>query len=184
MCRLPGGPGRRSTENPQAARVRRTVPLAEYVVSRPPGFRTSNSRERNAGVQSSGLASGLKASRYTASTGAMGCQEAVASPRSISSAKVSLFCQRSNLSGVSFRLRRQVRKALVRSGLWQHQPAERPEGLPSAGQLAQHFSAEKGVEFDRDDFASVIPVIAMRRSPRVWWLRMRRSTMKFSWRYS
>lgn len=46
----------------------------------------------------------------------------------------------------------QCQKALVRSRLWQQESQERPEGLPSAGQLAQHFSAAQGVEFDGDSY--------------------------------
>ena len=46
----------------------------------------------------------------------------------------------------------QCQKALVRSKLWQQPSTERPAGLPSAGQLAKHFSAGHGVEFDGDSY--------------------------------
>jgi len=46
----------------------------------------------------------------------------------------------------------QCQKALARSGLWQQQSGGRPEGLPSAGELARHFSAGQGVDFDGDSY--------------------------------
>lgn len=46
----------------------------------------------------------------------------------------------------------QCQKALVRSKLWRQPTSERPAGLPTAGQLAQHFSAEHGVELDGDSY--------------------------------
>jgi hypothetical protein len=46
----------------------------------------------------------------------------------------------------------QCQKALARSQLWQQQSSERPAGLPTAGQLANHFSAGHGVEFDGDSY--------------------------------
>jgi PPOX class probable FMN-dependent enzyme len=42
----------------------------------------------------------------------------------------------------------QCQKALARSKLWNPESADRPEGLPTAGQLATHFSARHGIEFD------------------------------------
>ena len=46
----------------------------------------------------------------------------------------------------------QCQKALVRSGLWQTREPGRPEGVPTAGQLATHFSAQHGVEFDGEAY--------------------------------
>lgn len=42
----------------------------------------------------------------------------------------------------------QCQKALVRSGLWDPEARVEPGRLPSAGQMAQHFSASHGEEFD------------------------------------
>lgn len=46
----------------------------------------------------------------------------------------------------------QCQKALVRSKLWNPETADRPAGLPTAGQMAQHFSASHGVDFDGDSY--------------------------------
>ncbi len=42
----------------------------------------------------------------------------------------------------------QCQKALVRSGLWDPKKQVEAGQLPSAGELARHFSAEQGVELD------------------------------------
>lgn len=46
----------------------------------------------------------------------------------------------------------QCQKALARSRLWNPPSSERPAGLPTAGQLATHFSASHGVEFDGESY--------------------------------
>jgi uncharacterized protein len=46
----------------------------------------------------------------------------------------------------------QCQKALVRSRLWNPPSTGRPAGLPTAGQLAQHFSASHGVDFDAESY--------------------------------
>ena len=46
----------------------------------------------------------------------------------------------------------QCQKALKRSSLWRQQSQERPADLPTAGQLAMHFSAEHGVELDGERY--------------------------------
>jgi len=46
----------------------------------------------------------------------------------------------------------QCQKALVRSRLWNQETSDRPDGLPTAGQLATHFSARHGVDFDGDSY--------------------------------
>jgi hypothetical protein len=46
----------------------------------------------------------------------------------------------------------QFQKALVRSQLWNQPTTERPAGLPTAGQLVQHFSANHGVDIDADSY--------------------------------
>ncbi len=46
----------------------------------------------------------------------------------------------------------QCQKALARSRLWNPPSAERPQGLPTAGQMAKHFSAEHGVELDAESY--------------------------------
>jgi hypothetical protein len=51
---LPGGPGNRSTSNPTACIARRTLPLAEYVTSIPPGIRALYIFLKRSSSQSSG----------------------------------------------------------------------------------------------------------------------------------
>ena len=46
----------------------------------------------------------------------------------------------------------QCQKALVRSKLWDPGARVEPGKLPSAGQLARHFSAEHGIELDADGY--------------------------------
>ena len=46
----------------------------------------------------------------------------------------------------------QCQKALVRSNLWSSESLGRPEQLPTAGKLAQHFSAQHGAEFDAEAY--------------------------------
>lgn len=46
----------------------------------------------------------------------------------------------------------QCQKALVRSRLWDPNARVEPGVLPSAGQLARHFSADHGVELDAESY--------------------------------
>ncbi len=46
----------------------------------------------------------------------------------------------------------QCQKALVRSKLWNPESSARPEQLPTAGKLAQHFSAQHGSDFDAEAY--------------------------------
>jgi PPOX class probable FMN-dependent enzyme len=46
----------------------------------------------------------------------------------------------------------QCQKALVRSKLWNPESRDRPEHLPTAGKLAQHFSAQHGADFDAESY--------------------------------
>jgi hypothetical protein len=46
----------------------------------------------------------------------------------------------------------QCQKALLRSQLWNQPSTDRPAGLPTAGQMAQHFSAGHGVDFDGESY--------------------------------
>jgi len=46
----------------------------------------------------------------------------------------------------------QCQKALVRSKLWDPEARVEPGKLPSAGQLARHFSADHGVELDAESY--------------------------------
>ena len=46
----------------------------------------------------------------------------------------------------------QCQKALVRSKLWDPHSRVEPGQLPSAGELARHFSAEQGVELDAERY--------------------------------
>ena len=46
----------------------------------------------------------------------------------------------------------QFQKALLRSQLWNPPSTDRPEGVPTGGQMAQHFSAIHGVDFDGDSY--------------------------------
>jgi PPOX class probable FMN-dependent enzyme len=46
----------------------------------------------------------------------------------------------------------QFQRALVRSGLWSQAGAGRPAGLPTAGQLLQHFGARHGVDVDGERY--------------------------------
>lgn len=46
----------------------------------------------------------------------------------------------------------QSQKALVRSRLWQPAAHVQHQPLPSAGQMAQHFSASPGREFDAEAY--------------------------------
>ncbi len=46
----------------------------------------------------------------------------------------------------------QFQRALVRSRLWQQPGADRPAGLPTAGQLVQHFSASHGIDVDGESY--------------------------------
>jgi len=45
----------------------------------------------------------------------------------------------------------QCQKALLRSGLWEQASGARGD-LPTAGQLAKHFSARNGVDFDAESY--------------------------------
>ncbi len=55
----------------------------------------------------------------------------------------------------------QCQKALLRSKLWDPSARVEPDKLPSAGQLARHFSADHGVELDAEsydaDYAEHLP---------------------------
>ena len=46
----------------------------------------------------------------------------------------------------------QCQKALVRSKLWNPESPTRPEQLPTAGNMAKHFSAQHGAEFDAEAY--------------------------------
>jgi hypothetical protein len=46
----------------------------------------------------------------------------------------------------------QCQKALARSRLWNPESSGRPPQLPTAGELAQHFSAQHGVEMDAEAY--------------------------------
>jgi hypothetical protein len=46
----------------------------------------------------------------------------------------------------------QCQKALARSKLWNPESRSRPEQLPTAGELAQHFSAQHGVAMDAEAY--------------------------------
>ena len=46
----------------------------------------------------------------------------------------------------------QCQKALMRSRLWDPEAHVRRDSLPSAGQMAQHFSASHGKEFDGEAY--------------------------------
>ena len=46
----------------------------------------------------------------------------------------------------------QCQKALARSKMWDPQARVEPGTLPSAGELARHFSAEQGVELDAERY--------------------------------
>jgi PPOX class probable FMN-dependent enzyme len=46
----------------------------------------------------------------------------------------------------------QCQKALVRSKLWSPESPDRPEKLPTAGKLAQHFSAQHGANLDAEAY--------------------------------
>jgi predicted pyridoxine 5'-phosphate oxidase superfamily flavin-nucleotide-binding protein len=46
----------------------------------------------------------------------------------------------------------QCQKALVRSKLWNPESRTRPEQLPTAGKLAQYFSAQHGTDLDAEAY--------------------------------
>ena len=46
----------------------------------------------------------------------------------------------------------QCQKALIRSKLWNPESPGRPEQLPTAGKLAQHFSAQHGANLDAEAY--------------------------------